>query len=1245
MYGGRGTRGRGTRGRGTHGFGTHSPGTRGFGIHGRGFSGQGTRGRGSNGSNTRGRGAIVLGLNRFARRTSVQCGSSSSQSSKTSSLDGQTPQGHRADNFQNFLKQLRLIQKNDIIPIKAVNVLLAEKAGFIECLNKETNNDVDEMMLYACGKIAQADGPSKFVLEILMEIIKSGFCEKIVALLNNLVTRTPDTKKAARQVSCCLKLMSLCLHLIPKDSTKEVSILTGGVKNVVGKIAIGHLEKINARLEEVIKRKDKVFRQLKDNFRNLSVFPTTEDIKVTSRPFLKENRIDAPYDSVDDYLDVQLRLLREDFVRPLREGIQNYHKLGKDPTSYQISKLDGIRVYQNVRVQFQEPSERGMQYQIHFDPRMVHRVDWENSKRFMSGNLLCFSSDNFNEPFLVGLVANTNPSQLRHGNLMVDFVTPNQTAEAAAGPNGNSTTDKVHMVDMSLDYTLIETNAFFGSYHHVLTGLKGCHSAKNVLNDTQWPTAEKLHMDESQKFALQTAITKEIALIQGPPGTGKTFVGLKMMKLLLKNFKSKFGGKYPILVVCGTNHALDQFLEGIAKFHPKGIVRVGGGCKTESLQKYVLTALKANCRGSAFRGVIGDIKTVKKDMQKVSQMLDASSECVISLSKLKPVIPQRIFQQFVCFYNLGKFKSSYDNALLDWLGFSNVETTISYIVKEIVNNFLQRIDVPENVKHLLEVYHEIEVKCAVYVLTKRQQNKLSTEETGFPSQVEMWLQQRTEAKVTTLKDGKNVNEATDLIQDNKKMDTDPEQEVTKSKRQAKSKIPIKHLNQTKVMSNSEMDSICDIIDLNESKRWELYRLWVELWKSQIKNLIAQHLKNYKNHTSKLEKMREEESYNIFRRADVIGMTTTGAAKYRSIINRLPVKVVIVEEAAEVLEAHIVTSMPQSTEHLILIGDHQQLKPSPTVYELATKMNLDVSLFERLVKNELPFAQLTCQHRMKPRIADLIRPHIYKTLTDHEVVKKHEEIPGVEKSLYFISHDKIEGKVIDGKSKKNQHEAEFMVALCKYFLMHEFKPEQITILATYTGQVLALKNIIRSSANELKEVRVTAVDSFQGEENDIILLSLVRSNEQKNIGFLKIHNRVCVALSRAKRGLFCIGNLQLLRSKNNIWESIVSDLERDQLIGPALKLQCKNHPETCLLVESAEDFKKFPEGGCGVPCDYPLNCGHVCTRTCHPDDSDHSKFQCMEPCIKSCLHGHGQTCLKTCWQDCVICPVLVDKVCF
>lgn len=93
---------------------------------------------------------------------------------------------------------------------------------------------------------------------------------------------------------------------------------------------------------------------------------------------------------------------------------------------------------------------------------------------------------------------------------------------------------------------------------------------------------------------------------------------------------------------------------------------------------------------------------------------------------------------------------------------------------------------------------------------------------------------------------------------------------------------------------------------------------------------------------------------------------------------------------------------------------------------------------------------------------------------------------------------------------------------------------------YVGQLLKLKN--ETKADEIfKGVRICAVDNFQGEENDIILLSLVRSNEEGNIGFLRISNRVCVALSRARKGFYCIGNLELMCRKEKLWATIIEDM--------------------------------------------------------------------------------------------------------
>lgn len=83
---------------------------------------------------------------------------------------------------------------------------------------------------------------------------------------------------------------------------------------------------------------------------------------------------------------------------------------------------------------------------------------------------------------------------------------------------------------------------------------------------------------------------------------------------------------------------------------------------------------------------------------------------------------------------------------------------------------------------------------------------------------------------------------------------------------------------------------------------------------------------------------------------------------------------------------------------------------------------------------------------------------------------------------------------------------------------------------------------------LRDVRITVVDNFQGEENNIILLSLVRSNATAKIGFLAAQNRVCVALSRARNGLYIVGNMDNLTESSMIWKKIKSQLESVNAIG-------------------------------------------------------------------------------------------------
>ncbi|KAF4525723.1 hypothetical protein B566_EDAN011900 [Ephemera danica] len=176
---------------------------------------------------------------------------------------------------------------------------------------------------------------------------------------------------------------------------------------------------------------------------------------------------------------------------------------------------------------------------------------------------------------------------------------------------------------------------------------------------------------------------------------------------------------------------------------------------------------------------------------------------------------------------------------------------------------------------------------------------------------------------------------------------------------------------------------------------------------------------------------------------------------------------------------------------------------------------------------------------------------------------------------------------------------------------------------------------------MKGVLVQVVDNYQGEENDIILLSLVRSNRRNEIGFLKTENRVCVALTRAKLGMYIIGNMTCL-SSSAIWMKMKCTLERQRALGTGLPLRCRLHTTKISIVATSSDFQtKSPFGGCTLQCGYPLPCSHICTRTCHPNNQDHSNYKCRNPCENICPYNHP--CQKFCFEICGDCTVQVPKV--
>ena len=467
-----------------------------------------------------------------------------------------------------------------------------------------------------------------------------------------------------------------------------------------------------------------------------------------------------------------------------------------------------------------------------------------------------------------------------------------------------------------------------------------------------------------------------------------------------------------------------------------------------------------------------------------------------------------------------------------------------------------------------------------------------------------------------------------------------EKENTEESAKQKSAVGKEKILSDPLNENNEKAYEVDFKKLSEDQRSNLYQEWVGRYFKHHREKIDRLRQDHDETLKRISEIRNIQIEGILKDVDVIGMTTTGAAKHRSILQEIKPRIVIVEEAAEVLEGHVITALSSGTDHLILIGDHKQLKPNPEVYELARKYNLDVSLFERMINNHLTCHSLNTQHRMRPEIADIMRI-IYPNLVDDASVKKYDNITGIQHNVYFIDHEQPESDNEDLKSKSNQHEVDFVAALCRYLMLQGYQGNSITVLTMYTGQLLKLQRCMPKDF--FKGIRICSVDNYQGEESDIIILSLVRSNTDGNIGFLSISNRVCVALSRAKKAMYCIGNISMMARKNTLWKKIKNHLDEKSLIGVSLPLCCKNHPEKKIEASSAEDFKMAPDGGCKSLCGFRLNCGHPCPLFCHPLDPKHEEYRCKEKCLEE-LCDLKHRCKKQCHygQECEPCA---EKVSF
>ncbi|KAJ8454017.1 hypothetical protein ONZ51_g13274 [Trametes cubensis] len=385
---------------------------------------------------------------------------------------------------------------------------------------------------------------------------------------------------------------------------------------------------------------------------------------------------------------------------------------------------------------------------------------------------------------------------------------------------------------------------------------------------------------------------------------------------------------------------------------------------------------------------------------------------------------------------------------------------------------------------------------------------------------------------------------------------------------------------------------------------------------------------YREACKDYEDMKDENRRRLLSQTDLIACTTTGAASLTSLLGSVAPQVLLVEEAGQVLEAHILASLVSSVRHLICIGDPQQLRPTLATFALSMDsargrelFMFDRSLMERLVDNGYQMSQLNVQRRMRPSISHFIRTILYPKLEDNAVVAEYPPVQGVESDVFFLNHLNKEGGSDDSVSKYNMFEVEMIRDLVMYFLRQGTYsgPGDIAVLCAYLGQLQKVRAALRDlkiavavderDAEELarqgldedvefaevvvaKHVRLGTVDIFQGQEAKIVIVSLVRNSGQcdtgsGSIGFLKSSNRINVALSRAKHGLYILGNAANLRT-NTTWSTILDEMESRNQVGPGFPIVAPRELRDCITSPIPANVYSTANTSAGSPAQTSTN---------------------------------------------------------
>jgi superfamily I DNA and/or RNA helicase len=284
--------------------------------------------------------------------------------------------------------------------------------------------------------------------------------------------------------------------------------------------------------------------------------------------------------------------------------------------------------------------------------------------------------------------------------------------------------------------------------------------------------------------------------------------------------------------------------------------------------------------------------------------------------------------------------------------------------------------------------------------------------------------------------------------------------------------------------------------------------------------------------------------DVLESVQVITCTLVGASHRH--IRHLSFETVFIDEAAQALEPGCWIPIAKG-QRLVLAGDHHQLPPT-VKSEKAAREGLRETLFEKCIQRQPDTARmLTMQYRMHAHIMGFSSEKFYGgQLVAHPSVR-HADLAAYDPRFAFdlpvefidtAGCEYHEVAIPESRSTANPEEARLLLERLAQLLepcdliQHGQRPLTIGVIAPYRAQINYLKDAIEDSAvlNDLllqRRLSVGTVDSFQGQERDIIAITLTRSNPQGEIGFLSDIRRMNVGMTRARRKLLLVGDSSTL----------------------------------------------------------------------------------------------------------------------